>query len=40
MEDDECYVLLIPSTQLIDTVNGLEYLHQNDIVHGDLKGVS
>ena len=26
--------------QLIGAVTGLEYLHEHDIVHGDLKGVS
>jgi len=26
--------------QLIGVANGLEYLHEHDIVHGDLKGVS
>jgi hypothetical protein len=26
--------------QLIGAATGLEYLHEHDIVHGDLKGVS
>ena len=26
-------------TQLVDVANGLQYLHQHDFVHGDLKGV-
>jgi len=28
------------SGQLIGVATGLEYLHEHDIVHGDLKGVS
>ena len=26
--------------QLVDVAKGLDYLHQSDVVHGDLKGVS
>lgn len=32
-----CAVLILP--QIHDIVEGLIYLHQLDIVHGDLKGV-
>ena len=30
---------LANSTQLVDVCRGLQYMHAQDIVHGDLKGV-
>ena len=31
--------MLITSLQLVDVTTGLQYLHDHDFVHGDLKGV-
>lgn len=28
------------SSQIIDTVAGIEYLHENGVIHGDIRGVS
>ena len=28
-----------PDIQLADAMNGLEYMHSSNMVHGDLKGV-
>lgn len=30
----------LTSQQLVDVAEGLNYLHQRDVIHGDLKGVS
>lgn len=36
---DELILRITKSEQLSDVASGLDYLHEKDIVHGDLKGV-